>query len=164
MYYINVFFLYAILGHLMETTLVPTFNSGILFGWWTPVYGVGAVLIILIGKLIDKIPLEGKRICKVIITYVISMVVLSLIEVMGGYLIEFIFKEVFWNYEDHHFNIGPYISLEMANIWGIASIFLLYILKPITDFIVKKIPSYITWILIIIFCIDVTAKLFTHFM
>ena len=142
----------------MESSLFPSFNSGILYGWWTPVYGFGVVGMILLGRLIDKIPLEGKRIYKILLTYFISMVVLSVIELVGGYVIEFIFDEVFWNYENHRFNLGPYISLEMANIWGLASIFLLYVLKPITDKIVKKIPKFVTWILILLFIIDVVLK------
>ena len=157
MYYINCFFLYSIIGHLIETVFVDNFTSGILYGYWTPVYGFGVVLILLIGKLIDKFNLKGKTIFKIFITYIISMILLSLIELSGGYLIKLIFNKELWNYNNHKSNIGPYISLEMANIWGIASIILLYVLKPISDKLVKRIPKIITYILIFLFSIDVIA-------
>lgn len=155
MYYINYFFIFAIIGHFIETVFVSNFTSGILYGWWTPVYGFGTILILLIGKIIDKFNLKGKRIFKIFITYLTCMIILSLIELIGGYLIKFIFDTEIWNYEHHKFNIGSYISLEMANIWGIASIFVLYVLKPIIDKLEKYIPKWITYILMILFIIDV---------
>lgn len=155
MYYINYFFIFSIIGHFIETVFISNFASGILYGWWTPVYGFGVILIILIKKLIDKFNLKGKLIIKILITYLTAMILLSLIELIGGYLIKIIFNQELWNYEKHKFNIGPYISLEMANIWGIASILVIYVLKPIVDKIEKFIPKLITYILIILFTIDI---------
>lgn len=159
MYYINYFFIFSIIGHLIETLFVPNFTSGILYGWWTPVYGFGIILILLIGKLIAKLKLKKKLIFKIIITYLISAFILSLIELIGGYIIKFIFNQEIWNYENHKFNIGPYISLEMANVWGIASISALYVLKPIFDKIEKHIPKCATYILIVLFIVDVICAI-----
>ena len=54
MYYLNCFFIYSILGHILETvTALITgngFKSGILNGWWTPVYGIGAVTILFVSE------------------------------------------------------------------------------------------------------------------
>ena len=163
MYYINYFFIFSIIGHFIETVFVPNFTSGILYGWWTPVYGFGSVLILLIEKIIDKFNLDGKRIFKILITYLLCMIILSLIELLGGYLIKLIFNEEIWNYENHRFNIGPYISLEMANVWGIASILVLYVLKPIVDRLEKYIPKFITYILMVLFIIDVSFKVILSF-
>lgn len=158
-YYINYFFIYAIIGHIIESLFISNFTSGILYGWWTPIYGFGVVLILLIGNWINTFNLKGKLIWKIIITYILCMVILSLIELIGGYIIEFIFNVEFWNYENHKFHIGSYISLEMANIWGIASITVLYILKPITDKIVYKIPKWITYVLLFLILVDVCATI-----
>jgi uncharacterized membrane protein len=160
MYYINYFFLYAIIGHFIETVFTKGFNSGILYGWWTPVYGFGVVLILLIGKLIGTFPLKEKRLFKIFITYLSCMIILTLIELIGGYLIEFIFHQEFWNYEHYKFHIGPYISLEVANMWGIAGITVLYLLKPISDKIVSKVPIGLTYILLILIFIDTTITIF----
>ena len=47
MYYINNFFMYSILGHIFESIiyLFCEGESGILYGPWTPVYGIGVVII-----------------------------------------------------------------------------------------------------------------------
>ena len=73
-------------------------------------------------------------------------------------LIKIIFGETMWDYSDYEFNIGKYISLEMATVWGISSLILIY-LKEVTDKIVKKIPKFISWILIILFIIDLICTI-----
>ena len=159
MYYINYFFIFSIIGHFIETVFVSNFTSGILYGWWTPVYGFGVVLSLWINNIINKFNFKDKRIFKIFITYLICMIILSLIELIGGYLIKFIFNQELWNYEKHHFNIGPYISLEMANIWGIASIIVIYVIKPIVDGLEKYIPNFISFTLIFLFIIDSIATI-----
>ena len=135
MYYLNYFFLFSILGHFMETIFVSHFQSGILYGWWTPVYGFGVVIILCIGKWIKKLSMKKKLILQIFLTYFACMFFLSLIEMLGGYLIEWIFHQKFWNYENHRFPIGTYISLDMANLWGISGILVLYVLKPFLTYI-----------------------------
>lgn len=159
MYYLNYFFIFSIIGHFIETIFVKNFSSGILFGYWTPVYGIGVILILLINKFINKFNFNKKTIFKIFLTYISCMIILSLIELLGGYLIEFIFNKEFWNYEKHKFNIGPYISLEISNMWGIASILLIYVLKPIVDRFEKYIPKFVTFILIFLFIIDSIATI-----
>lgn len=154
MYYINYFFIFAIIGHLIETLGTKGFNSGILYGWWTPVYGFGVIIILLIGKLINKFNFSNKKILKIFITYLLCTIILTLIELLGGYLIKWIWHTEIWNYENHKFNIGHYISLEISNIWGIAGIFVLYVLKPLFDKIINKIPKCLTYTLITLFTID----------
>lgn len=154
MYYLNYFFVYAILGHLIETIFVPNFNSGILYGWWTPVYGFGVILILLIGKIIDRFNWKDRKLLKILTTYLCSMILLSIIELSGGYIIELIWNTKLWDYSNHRFHIGTFISLEMANVWGITSILVLYFLKSITDKIVCSIPKYITYLFVILFFID----------
>lgn len=161
MYYINYFFIYAIIGHLIETIFTQNFTSGVLYFWWTPVYGFGVVLILLIGKFIDRFNFTHKKIFKILLTYLLCMIILSIIELIGGYLIEFTIHKKIWNYENHKFNIGSYISLEMANVWGIAGVVVLYVLKPITDKFINKVPKFITYILIIGIIIDTVLTVIT---
>ena len=44
MYYVNTFFLFSILGHFIEDFFYVTKDSGIFFGWWTPIYGIGVLV------------------------------------------------------------------------------------------------------------------------
>ena len=157
MYYINYFFILSFFGHLIETFVVKS-NSGILFGWWTPVYGLGSVIILLINKYISKLNIN--KVSKVILLFISCGFILTIIEAIGGYLIEFIFGITFWDYTDYKFNIGKYITLEITIIWGLSSIILIYYIKTLLDKIISKIPKYFTYTLIILFIIDVISTLF----
>ena len=157
MYLLNCFFLYSILGFLLESTfnliVIHHFKSGILYGPWTPVYGIGAILTIIISNKIFK-KLKTTKLKETIIVFLILSVTLTLIEWIGGILIEKFFSITMWNYKKFNFNIGKYISLEMALIWGIISIILIYFIKPLIDKIEKKIPKKLTITLSTLFIID----------
>ena len=157
MYLLNCFFIYSILGFLLESTfnliVIHHFKSGILYGPWTPVYGIGAILTIIISNKIFK-KLKTTKLKETIIVFLILSVTLTLIEWIGGILIEKIFSIAMWNYKKFNFNIGKYISLEMALIWGIISIILIYFIKPLIDKIEKKIPKKLTITLSTLFIID----------
>ena len=157
MYLLNCFFIYSILGFLLESTFTlivsSHFSSGILYGTWTPIYGFGAILTIVISRKIFK-NMHQNKFVETIITFIILTVVLTIIEWLGGIIIENLFHETLWNYKDYKYNIGKYISLEMSLIWGIISIFVIYFIKPIIDKLEKKIPKFITIIITILFIID----------
>ncbi len=156
-YYINVFLVFSIIGYIIETTLktflFKNMNNGIMHGPWIPVYGLGTVLIIIIMRLVFN-RIKVPRYLKIILVFLISTVVLTLIELFGGILIEKLFHKVFWDYSDLKFNIGHYIALEMSLIWGSMSLIVIYIIKPLVDKIIKKIPSVITYLVLLIFIGD----------
>ena len=158
MYLLNCFFIYSILGFTVEglITLIfkDNFSSGILFGPWTPVYGLGAVLIIIISTKLFK-NLHMNRFFETIIVFFVVAITLSALEWLGGTLIEMIFDITFWNYSAQKFNIGKYISLEMTLLWGVMSVIFIYIIRPILDSLVKKIPKWLTILLSILFIIDI---------
>lgn len=155
MYYINYFFIMSIFGHLMESILYPNINSGILFGYWTPIYGIGSVIILLIYKCVSQTKYKNYK--KVFFVFVSSAIILSLIEMIGGYLIKAIFNKEMWNYTDHILNIGKYASLQMALIWGLSGLALIYFFKPIVDKLATKTPKFIGYVCITLFIIDLIA-------
>lgn len=159
MYYLNCFFIYSIFGHILESLVAyithTNFKSGFLYGWWTPVYGIGAVTILFISKYLFK-NLHMNRFLETIIVFFVVAIVLSTIEALGGVFLEKIFGVTFWDYNSHKFHIGKYISLEMTLVWGIASIIFIYVIHPLLDSFIKKIPTWITILLIILFLFDCT--------
>lgn len=162
MYYLNIFYINSIIGYILESIFYLIFNyegtSGILFGPWTPVYGIGCILITISFNIINK-HIKIKRVFKFIIFFFIIATILSIIEIIGGTLIEHIFHQEFWNYEDHLLNIGKYTSIEMATIWGIASIIYILFIHKIIDKLEKHISKSITYILTILFISDICATL-----
>ena len=162
MYYLNYFFIFSIIGHLLETLIFKLFNwnleSGFLYGYWTPVYGLGVVLIIMISNYLFK-KLKLNKLLEIIIFFVVIMLALTTIEFIGGNLLELIFKREFWNYSDHKYHLGKYIALDVSLIWGIGSMFFLYLIKPWMDKFIKRIPKWVTYIFIILFIVDVVCTL-----
>ena len=156
MYYTNIFFIYSVVGYIIEYILylIMGYKGGILYGPWTPIYGVGSVVVLYIyNKYIAK--LKTHKILKFLCIFLTGFILLSIIEYIGGVLLKILFDKTLWNYTDYEFNIGKYAALEMGFIWSISSLILIYILKKPTDIIAKKIPKYITWILIILMICDI---------
>lgn len=157
MHYLNCFFVYSILGYFLETTIAfitnANFKSGILNGFWTPVYGIGAVTILFISNYLFK-NLHMNRILESIIVFFVVAIVLSFLEALGGVLIEKLFNITFWDYSSQKYNIGKYISLGMTITWGVASIIFIYIIYPLLNNLIKKIPSFVTVIFIVLFVMD----------
>lgn len=160
MYYINYFFLYSLIGHIIESIiyLFKSGESGILYGPWTPVYGFGIVLILFINKFLKKYNL--KKIKHYFYLFLLSSILLSLSEFLGGVLIERVFHKTFWDYSNEVFSFGKYASLKMSLIWGVSSVIFIKFLKNISDKIVKKIPKFITWILIILILLDIIFTIY----
>lgn len=163
MYYINCFFLYSILGFLLESFIYKFINSsnhsGFLYGPITPIYGIGALIIIIVNtKLIDKLKLN--KVFKIFLQFIIFMILLTVIEFLGGYLLKKILNIELWNYSNKEYNIGKYIRLELAIIWGIMGVIASYVIIPFFSKFIKKIPKKATYIIIFIFIIDLLFTVF----
>ena len=117
---------------------------------FTPIYGIAALIIIYIDK---KLNIKNK-IFKIITELFLFSIILSILELLGGILIENIFNKIFWNYDKYKYNLGKYISLETSIIWGIMSIITIYIIHPIYKKIENKIPKTLILFLSIFFIIN----------
>lgn len=156
-YYINIFFMFSMFGYIMECIFnficKENPGSGILSLPWTPIYGFGSVLILLVYNFIQKsIHLLGYQ--KAILLGFSMMIILTIIELIGGIFIEKVFHKVFWDYRKFKFNIGKYISLEVSLIWAFSSVIISYIVIPFLKPYILTIPEYITITFIILFILD----------
>lgn len=161
MYYLKTFFLFSIIGHFIENFFYTSKDSGILYGYWTPIYGLGVIITIYLYNLIAK-KVKLNKLTKVIVTFLIGAILLALLEFISGLLIQEIMHMTFWDYSNEKFNIGRYTSLKMSLIWGSCSLVIIYILKPIIDKYIEKIPNIITYILVTLFSIDIIISLFPY--
>ena len=154
MYYINNFLIYSIFGFILEIIicfiLKNPINSGILYGPWTPVYGIGILIIIFLNNKLKKY----KKTKHYLLLFLFSFIILTFIELIGGYLIEFTFNDIYWDYSALPLHIGKYISIEISLIWGLLSIIYVKYLKKFTDTISRYIPPIITIILFLAFITD----------
>ena len=76
-------------------------------------------------------------------------------------MIEKLFSVTWWDYSDHLYHIGKYVALDMSLIWGFAAIILIYLVKPLMDKIIKKIPNFIGIIMLLIIISDFIITIFT---
>lgn len=151
---INLFLTFSILGNIFERVVMyfidKTYVSGFMNTIFTPIYGIAIILILFIDK---KINIKNKVI-KLLTEFIIFSIILSIIEGLGGILIELIFNKIYWNYDSYKFNIGKYMSLETSLIWGIISLITLYLIYPLYKKIEDKISKLLTISISIIFIIN----------
>lgn len=161
-YYINIFFIYSILGFLFESILMMIsgnhfFNSGVLYGPWAFIYGIAIFILMILDKFLKERKLP--KWSEIVLFYIGATLLMTLIEFIGGNLIEKIFHLVYWDYTNMTNNFGNYICLEISLFWGLFATLVNYLLTPIVKKIARKIPGYITILLIVLFIADIIATI-----
>ena len=93
-----------------------------------------------------------------LILYIGSVILTSVIEYITGYLLEKVFHNKWWDYSDKPYNIKGYICLKFSLFWGFACTFIVLILHPIIYGIIKIVPFLIGVIILtvvlVFFAID----------
>ncbi|MEL3908646.1 MAG: putative ABC transporter permease [Treponemataceae bacterium] len=144
--YLFYFFVYAVLGWALEvlyhfTKYAKFINRGILNGPYCPIYAFGGLGILLfVSNYTDSF------------WHVFLSAALfgSILELVGGFLIDKIFNLRFWNYSDVPFNIGGYICLKFSLCWGLLGLFFINHIHPLIAKLSSLIPNIILKILVII--------------
>ena len=161
MYNVNVFFIFSFIGFLFENVLNiftnDNFNSGILYGPWTFIYGIAIILMVVVYKFLQQYHLKKWK--EVVLFYIIITIVMTLVEFAGGMLIETIFHRTYWDYTNMRFNYGKYICLEVSLAWGLLSTLITYLVLPFINKLEKKIPWFVGVGLIILFVMDIIFTL-----
>jgi len=122
------FFIYAILGWIIETTLVSIekrkfVNRGFLIGPYCPIYGFGGLAITILSKNYTKDP---------IVLFLMAVIICGTLEYFTSYIMEKIFKARWWDYSAKKYNINGRICLETVVPFGILGCLVMYVLNPIT--------------------------------
>lgn len=162
-YYLNNFLFFSILGfiyeNILQLILTGEFTNNPFYGPWMPIYGFGVIIMIFFTRLVfNRVNLN--RPLKIIILFITVTLILTIIELIGGYLTEFVFHKSFWDYTDFKYNFGKYIALEISLVWGTACLIFLYLVKPLTDKFIERIPKLITIILLLLMIIDFIFSFF----
>lgn len=162
MYYLKTILLYSLFGFCMESTVykisLSKRHSGICYGPFTYVYGFGVLSLTLLKKyFLDKLHLN--KYLKFLITFLLCTITLTLIEWLGGNILNLIFDIDMWNYTKKTYNFGKYICLEYAIIWGLFGTLYIYYLKNFIDKIIKIIPNKFTIAILIINILDIILVL-----
>lgn len=153
------FAIYSFLGWLMESVYrsiieKKIINSGFLHGPFCPIYGFGAMIMILILQKISN---------NIIIIFITSTIILTIWEYSVGVILEKIFKTKYWDYSDKKFNINGRICLQNSVYWGIIGVLFLKMIHPFIEEKVNLIPEtilfYMSIVIYIIILTDVVVTI-----
>ena len=155
MKWISYYIYYSILGFLFETCcnvfIRSNYSSGIFFGPFTPIYFFGFLIIIFLDKILKK--QENKKF-RDLIFFILSFVILTLVEFIGGHLSRFIIGHDKWSYASWPLSMGKYVNLIVSLGWAIGSlVYDKFLLKKMNKTI-DKIPHKLTYILCLLYIID----------
>ncbi len=131
------FIIYSFLGFVIET-LFALFNYGVfesrqsfLYGPFCSIYGVGAVVIILV--------LKYKFFKNSHTLFIGGFLVGSVVEYIISFFGEMILNVKWWDYSDRFLNINGRICFLYSVFWGLLGIYLLRVVNP-------KVDKFINWL------------------
>lgn len=124
-------------------------NRGFLYGPFCPIYGCGAVSLVVF--------LDNYK-NNIFILFFLAVVLTSVLEYFTGFILEKSFKTKWWDYTDDPFNIHGRVCLIYSLMWGVGEVIIIRIIHPILNNIVMNIPAILGDILlsviVIYFVID----------
>lgn len=146
--------IYSLLGWMCESVFVSVgqkrwINSGFLYGPFCPIYGFGAIFVLLFLSPLIQYPL---------LVFLFGIFLTSVLEYFTSWLLESLFHVLWWDYSHHKYNINGRVCLLNSFLFGCMSLFVLYILHPFVSQLVESIPPYvlqiISWILFVYLICD----------
>lgn len=149
-----IFIIYSIIGYIGEVMNIfikthKFLHRGFLIGPYLPVYGVGALIILIINKYVKNIYLF----------FFICVLLFSLLEYFTSYIIEKLFNIRLWDYSKYKYNLNGRICLNKIVQFGICGLISVYLINPIIYKIINKVDNKIIYLIIILFVLDMILSL-----
>ena len=148
-----IFVVYAFLGWCSEVAFAAMkegrfINRGFLNGPYCPIYGFGALLVIL-----ALTPLQNNLAA----LFFGSALITTVLEFVTGVVLEKLFHTRWWDYSDMPFNIKGHVCLMFTVLWGLACTFVMRILHPIIMSLFHIMPQPLSITLLSLFCAAMLA-------
>ena len=126
--WLTYFYIYCFLGWIWESCYVSVHekklvNRGFLNGPLLPIYGSGALCILLMA--------------------LVGMGAAAVLEYATGAVMETLFKVRYWDYTKEFLNLSGYICLKSTLCWGVMTFLVIYGIHPLVADAVKEIPENI---------------------
>ena len=124
-------------------------NRGFAFGPYLPIYGVGAVILMLLKKSFGK---------KIPTYFSVSVAWCAALEYGTSWLMEYIYNVRWWDYTDLPLNLNGRIFLGGLLGFGIAGLGFSYLLFPKLENAFHKLPAKVQkaaiWLVMLLFLLD----------
>ncbi len=151
---IFLFFILSFIGWIWEVslhliTLGKFINRGALHGPWLPIYGFGGIIILLV---------LYKFRSKVINHLALSAILCGFLEYFSSLALEMTYGQKWWDYSGYFINLNGRICAEGLLVFALGGMFIVYILAPYMDNLLrklnKKVAILLCMILLLVFSID----------
>ncbi len=138
-YYLWIFVICSVIGLVLETVVsIPIdgelrHRAGLIWGPFSPIYGLGAVLLTLTLK-----PLNSKN---PIIMFLVGALIGGAFEYCASLFLESMYGFVAWSYQGMPFNISGRTCLGIACAWGVLGMVWVKLLLPRMIRLIDRIPT-----------------------
>lgn len=155
-YFALSFFVYGFLGWCTEVAYAAAkqgkfVNRGFLNGPICPVYGIG------VGVVIQFLtPVENN----LVLLYISSTILVTVIEGLTGFLLEKIFHNKWWDYSEQPLNIGGYVCVLFSLIWGVFCVLIVKVIHPLIDKVLTMIPFVLGIVVMVCLAAGLLADLY----
>lgn len=134
-----VFYLYSLAGWLWEVALCLVkerrfVNRGFLTGPILPIYGFGALSILLC-----CVPVQQNA----LLVALVGTAVASAVEYVTGWAMEALFHVRYWDYSHQPLNLNGYICALSAATWAVFSAIIVCVVHPVLRPYVQRIPPQV---------------------
>ena len=155
-----IFLIGSLLGYIFEMTIVlfqkGYFESrqGLIYGPFTPVYGIGAIIYYLI---LSNVKTRNK-----VKVFIISALLGGTTEYICSFIQEKLFGTISWDYSYLTFNLNGRTSLLHSTYWGIAGVLYITFVEGLLDKLKQNIThkrlQVITAVLSVFIIFDITIS------
>ncbi len=130
------FWFFSIMGWMLEVIVCSItdkkfVNRGFLIGPYCPIYGFGALIMLLISAYKDHL----------FVCFILALTLCSTLEYFASYLMEKLFKIRWWDYSNDAFNINGRICLRNALAFGALGVIFTRFLNPWYYSIIDKLSD-----------------------
>ena len=152
------FYFYCFFGWCFESSYVSLkkrqpVNRGFIRGPFLPLYGSGAVMMLLV-----SMPFQHN----LLLTYIAGCIGATALEYVTGVVMEALFKVRYWDYSNQKFNFQGQICLSSTLAWGGLTILMTRVVHKPVEGLVFAIPegvlSVVTFVLTIYIVADFTLS------
>lgn len=133
---------YSFIGWIIEViyrsaTQRRFINAGFLYGMFIPIYGFGALFVIVVYYFIHDYP--------DLLQVLVYGIVLTAVEYAVGFLFEKIFRLKLWDYSNNRFNLHGRICLLFSLFWtALAFVFVTFIHPAVASYLLAVDELYLT--------------------
>lgn len=147
------FYFYCFFGWCFESAYVSLkkrrfVNRGFMRGPFLPLYGSGAIMMLLVSR-----PFYDH----VLLVFLAGCVGATLLEYVTGVVMESLFKVRYWDYSNKKFNFQGHICLGSTLAWGVLTVFVTRFLHRYVEKFVLGIPETLLTVITVVLTVFIVS-------